>query len=251
METILCKNCDTSFTGRYCPNCTQSVEANSRLSFKQVVLDFFDTIFNLDKGFFYTIWNLLKRPGFVAQSFIDGKRKRFTNPVKYFIISTAAQALTLYFFAPEEQNIPSMHFPFLSIEMNENIHLWNQLLSLNYPILIGLINLVFWAVLLYFLFRKLKYNLTELLAILMYFYGTVFLILYMISMIYTPLSQKNVPIELVSFLGAGYMIYAFLNFYKKGSISWRIPRIILVLLALFVFRFFILLFPFAWFFPIN
>ena len=251
LKTIICKNCGFEFIGSYCPNCSQSVKANSRLTFKNIIKDFFDTVFNLDKGFFFTFWNLLKQPEFIVQGFISGKRKRFTNPVKYLIIATAIQALSESIIMFKEQGIPFTSFTFLSNELNQNMHLWNQSLTLDYPILFGIINLLFWPIPFYFLFKKLKHNIPELIAVMMYIYGTIVILIQIIAFIHNPLTGKNMPIELVSLLATGYMIYVLLKFYKRGSISWRIPRIIIAMIFLFVFRIFILPFSMAYLFPLN
>lgn len=251
MKRIICKNCDFPFEGAYCPICAQSIKANDRLTIKNIVSDFFDTVFNFDKGFFYTFWSLLKQPGVVARSFIQGKRKRFTNPVKYLIIATAIQALFEYIFMYEEQGVPFTNYSFLSNSMNQNMHLWNESMTLNYPILFGIINLLFWPIPLYFLFKKLKYNFSELIVSMMYFYGTIVILIELMVMIYTPITKRNIPIELVSLLATIYLTYAFLNFYRKDTISWRIPRIAVVLIILLAFRMFILPFSLAWLFPLN
>ncbi|GAA4269789.1 DUF3667 domain-containing protein [Hyunsoonleella aestuarii] len=247
---MICKNCDFEFKGKYCSNCSQSAKANFRLTFKSIIGDFLDTVFNLDKGFIYTFWNLLKQPGFVTRSFINGKRKNFTNPTKYIILATAIQALGEYLFMFEEQGVPFTKFFFLSSELNENMHLWNETMTLNYPILFGIINLIVWPIPLYFLFKKLKNNIPELIAAMMYFYGTIVILIQVMSLIHAPTTGKNLPIELVSLLGTVYMLYALLSFYKRGSISWRIPRIIIAMLFLIVYRMFILPFALAYFFPL-
>ena len=251
MKTIICKNCDSKFEGIYCPNCSQSIRANSRLTIKSIITDFIDTSFSLDKGFIHTLWKLLKQPGYVARSFIEGKRKQFTNPIKYLFVVTAFQALIEYLFMHKEQGIPFKEFSFLSDSLNQNMHLWNESLTLNYPILFGIVNLLFWPIPLYFLFRKLKYNYSELIIAMMYFYGTIVVLIELMVIIYNPIANKNIPIELVSLLATIYMLYTLLNFYKKGSISWRIPRIILAMGLLFAFRIFLLPFFLAWFFPMQ
>lgn len=251
LKTIICKNCDYEFNGKYCSNCSQSAKANSRLTFKSTISDFFDTVFNLDKGFIYTFWNLLKQPGFVTRRFINGRRRNFTNPTKYLIIATAIQALGEYLIMFEEQGVPFRVFSFLSAELNQNMHSWNETLTLDYPILFGILNLAVWPIPFYFLFRKLKNNIPELIAVMMYFYGTIVILIQVMALIHNPITGKNIPIELVSLLATVYMLYALFSFYKKGSISWRIPRIIIAMLFLLTFRLFILPFILAYFFPLN
>ena len=70
----------------------------------------------------------------------------------------AIQALSESIIMFEEQGIPFMSFAFLSDELNQNMHLWNQSLTLDFPILFGIINLLFWPIPFYFLFKKLKHN---------------------------------------------------------------------------------------------
>lgn len=151
----------------------------------------------------------------------------------------------------KEQGVPFMEYSFLSASINQNMHLWNELFTLEYPIYFGIINLLFWPLPLYVLFRKLDYNLTELVASMMYFYSTIVILIELTVMIYSPVSQTNIPIELVSLVAIIYMVYALLSFYKKGDISWRIPRITLALLFLYAFRMFILPFSMATLFPLK
>lgn len=251
MSNIICKNCDQAFDGHYCPNCSQAKTGNSRLHFKNVVREFVDSLFNFDRGLVYTFWNLLKRPHFVARSFIEGKRKRFTSPVKYFILFSILQALFVYLFLDREEGIPSIRFPFLSDETNQGMDAWNQIVTLDYPILLGIINVFVWTVMVYILFKKSKYNFTELLVTSLYFYGTIFILINFSAVIYNPIMHKTLPSEWVSLLGFGYMLFAYIPFFKEESVYRRLIKIILVFMGLFVFRIFILPISMAWLFPIN
>lgn len=241
MTTITCKNCDFEFEGKFCPNCSQSQHANHRLNPKEVVSEFIDTIFNFDKGLWYTFWNLLKQPHFVAQSFIEGKRKRFTNPVKYFVISTIIQALFAYLFLGDSTDIPTVEFPFLSQATNQSIKYWGELMTFEYPIILGVISALVWTVLIYILFKKSKYNFTELLVSSLYFYGTIFILINLISVVYKPFTHENIPMGLVSLTGFAYMTFAYFNFFKRVRPLWRLIKIIIVFFGLFIFR--MLIFP--------
>lgn len=236
----ICKNCSTQFRGNYCPHCAQSVEANSRLNFKNTVADFIDTVFNLEKGFFYTFWNLLKQPGKVAKSFIDGKRKRFTNPIKYLILTIAIKAIFDYFLLTKDEGVPFTSFSFLSEEMNRKMQFWNQFMNLDYPLLFGVLNLLIWPIPFYFLFKKLKYNYTELITMFMYLSGTVVILIELLVIIYLPITGGIAPMPLVALLSLSYFFYAILQFYKKGTVKFRIIKIVVALLFVAVFRILIL-----------
>ena len=130
------------------------------------------------------------------------------------------------------------------------MHLWNETLTLDYPILFGIINLIVWPIPFYFLFKKLKYNIPELIATMTYFYGTIVILIQIMSSIHNPLTEKNGSIELVSLMATIYMLHGLFSFYKRGSITWRIPRVIVAMLFLFAFRMFLLPFSLAYFIPL-
>jgi len=241
LKIISCKNCDFEFEGKFCPNCSQSQLANYRLNFKGVVSEFFDTIFNFDKGLWYTFWSLLKQPHFVAQSFIEGKRKRFTNPVKYFVISTIIQAFVVYLFLGDSTDIPTVEFSFLSQETNQNIKYWGELMTFDYPVILGIISTLVWTILIYIFFKKSNYNFTELLVSSLYFYGTIFILINLISVAYKPFTHDNIPMGLVSFIGFSYMTFAYFHFFKRVHLFWRVIKIIIVFFGIFIFR--MLIFP--------
>jgi Protein of unknown function (DUF3667) len=87
-----CANCGASLQGEYCPQCGQS-----RSELKRPVIGLFtdalDGIFTWDGRLFSTYRALFARPGQVARDFMDGKRRRFTPPVRLYLI------VSLIFFA--------------------------------------------------------------------------------------------------------------------------------------------------------
>jgi hypothetical protein len=85
---ITCKNCGTQFAGNYCPNCAQSAGV-SRIKFRSFFSEFMHSIFQLDRGFFYTLQQLVIRPAQVILEFLEGKRRSYFKPITYvFLLST-------------------------------------------------------------------------------------------------------------------------------------------------------------------
>jgi predicted neutral ceramidase superfamily lipid hydrolase len=167
------------------------------------------------------------------------------------VISTIIQAIVAYLFLSDSTSIPTIDFFFLPDETNQNIKYWGELLTFNYPVLLGIISTLIWTVLIYLLFRKSKYNFTELLVSSLYFYGTIFILINLISIVYKPLTNDNLPMNFVSVIGFVYMTFAYFNFFKGVSAVWRLLKIFIVFFGMFVFRMLILPLILDSLFPIN
>jgi hypothetical protein len=89
---ITCKNCGNTFHGNFCNICGQKV-IKGRFTIPVIFKDIAITIFNLEKGFFYTIKQLVLNPGKVLQGYLNGATKRYYNPFKLLIIVTGFLAL--------------------------------------------------------------------------------------------------------------------------------------------------------------
>jgi Protein of unknown function (DUF3667) len=85
-----CQNCQTTFEGKYCPNCAQKADTH-RFTLKHFVHDFFHAFTHADKGIFLLMKELFLKPGKVARDFNAGKRKRYFNPITYLLLIMALQ----------------------------------------------------------------------------------------------------------------------------------------------------------------
>jgi hypothetical protein len=81
-----CFNCDTELPTmeNYCPNCGQK-NTDGKPSFKELISEFFSSIFNLDSAFFKTMKHLFI-PGKLTTAYFEGKRKRYTGPLRIFFV---------------------------------------------------------------------------------------------------------------------------------------------------------------------
>ncbi len=75
-----CKNCNTPLQGekKFCSNCGSKV-ISYRLNFSSVSEEFFSTYINWDNKFYKTFIHLFTKPQEVANGYLDGVRKRYTN----------------------------------------------------------------------------------------------------------------------------------------------------------------------------
>ncbi len=85
MNTI-CRNCHQQISGHYCSNCGQS--ANTPDIGPKVVITLLRKAFiSFNSGYFYTIKNLLQRPGDTLRGYVEGKRIKHTNPFSFVLLT--------------------------------------------------------------------------------------------------------------------------------------------------------------------
>lgn len=85
---MICKNCGNTFEGKYCNQCGQKITAD-RFTLKEILHNFFHNFTHLDTGILYLAKELYIKPGIVAKEYIQGKRKKYFNPLQYLIIVVA------------------------------------------------------------------------------------------------------------------------------------------------------------------
>ena len=80
-----CKNCGHTFEGNFCDNCGQSAKVE-RINFSNFISEVSETIFQVNRGFFFTLKELFKSPGKSLRDFLEGKRKSHFKPIAYLLI---------------------------------------------------------------------------------------------------------------------------------------------------------------------
>lgn len=100
---MVCKNCNTSFEGNFCNQCGQRV-----VSEKITLKDIFDRAiesFNFDKGFLLTIKCLVFSPSKILKGYLSGERKKYFNPISFFLITLSLNVLIASLSNKEEQDL--------------------------------------------------------------------------------------------------------------------------------------------------
>jgi hypothetical protein len=82
-----CLNCDTPLAGKYCGHCGQPA-ATHRLSMGHLLHEIPHTIWHVDKGIFYTLRELLTRPGATILGYMRGQRARHFAPLSLLLLVT-------------------------------------------------------------------------------------------------------------------------------------------------------------------
>lgn len=89
-----CKNCGAPLTGNFCQNCGQSTHIH-KITVRHLLHEFFHALTHADKGFLFLMKALVTRPGYVAQEYLEGKRKKYFNPLSFLVIAAAIWALVV------------------------------------------------------------------------------------------------------------------------------------------------------------
>lgn len=247
-----CHNCNHSFTGNFCSNCGQKEIANTRLRFSEIVKDFFDNVFNVHKGWFFTFWSLLIHPGAVGKSYIAGQRKKYTNPSRYLIIAIAIQAFLDYWVLhPELIEQPDfVNFPFLSEYINKNMAFWNHTLATKYALIHNLSMILIFPLAFMGLFKRLKYNGTELLIVNFYYFATGLIVTLMAILTCKQLVGSNLNTPLIITVTFLYVIWANMSFFSEVNFLNRLLKIFIAVLLFMLIRVFFLVYLLSILFPI-
>lgn len=220
------------------------------MTFSDVSKDFFDNVFNLHKGLGFTFWQLIINPGKVGLDYIKGRRKSYTNPIRYLIIAVAIQAFLDYWFLhPELNEQPDfMYLPFLSESVNTSMAIWNHILATKYAFIHNLSMIFVFPLAFLFLFKKLEYNFTELLTVNFYYFSTGLILTVSFIFIGAFLIGLNLSTPVIIFITLGYVIWSSMQFFEPVPFWKRIFRIVLALIFFMVFRVFLLVYLLSLFF---
>lgn len=90
----VCTSCGFEYEGKYCPQCGVN-KNDGRIYFKDQLHDALYYVFSLSSPLSTTFKGLMINPGKVGRAYIEGKRKKYYTPIKYFILCSAIYFLTV------------------------------------------------------------------------------------------------------------------------------------------------------------
>jgi hypothetical protein len=79
-----CLNCRYVVENRFCPNCGQE-NIDTRKSFHQLFIHFFEDLTHYENAFWKTIKNLLVKPATLTKAYLSGKRLSYLAPIRLYI----------------------------------------------------------------------------------------------------------------------------------------------------------------------
>ncbi len=101
-EEHRCNNCGLTFTGHYCPTCSQRAGLGpiGWQSVRQSVMDIWG-LGSRSRSILYSVWQLLLRPGYFISDYISGKRQVSFPPIRMLFIIAVAYAIIFHWLLPE------------------------------------------------------------------------------------------------------------------------------------------------------
>lgn len=79
-----CLNCNYVVDSRFCPNCGQE-NIDTRKSFHQLFVHFFEDLTHYENSFWRTIKNLVFKPASLTKEYLSGKRMSYLAPIRLYI----------------------------------------------------------------------------------------------------------------------------------------------------------------------
>ncbi|PJJ61197.1 DUF3667 domain-containing protein [Hymenobacter chitinivorans] len=87
-----CLNCGTPVPERFCGHCGQDAHHTHRLNLAHMLHEIPHSIWHVDKGIQYSLWNVLTRPGPTIRSYLAGQRKYHFPPLSLLLLVTGTFA---------------------------------------------------------------------------------------------------------------------------------------------------------------
>ncbi|WP_194774805.1 DUF3667 domain-containing protein [Pararhodonellum marinum] len=170
-NTKICKNCGQKNEGNFCRHCGQVADTR-RLTMRHIWIDLQNGIVNFDKGIFYTIKQLLTRPGHSIREYIEGKRVHHFKPLSFVVVLATIYGLLYHFLIPTSFDVNTVNSSDNLLGVYEKVINW----SVDHFAYATLILIISSSVSSFLVFRKQGYNLAEHLVLNTYYRGLVMMI---------------------------------------------------------------------------
>jgi Protein of unknown function (DUF3667) len=100
LDAGVCANCDRAVGGadqKFCPACGQPTPTH-RIDWHFLGHELEHSVLHMDRGIFYSLKNLMLRPGHFIRDYIEGRRARHVKPLMLIMILAAAMVFLAKYF---------------------------------------------------------------------------------------------------------------------------------------------------------
>ena len=232
---MICKNCGYRVDGKFCSHCGQNSSVG-RINLPNFLSEISESVFQINKGFFYTLKELFVRPGKSIKEFLNGKRKKHFKPIAY-----ALTLSTLYFLIAQITNQNTWIDDILSGWM-EGASDWETRKQAPVVLTWFAKNYAYTALLLlpvfslasYLSFFRFGRNYLEHIVINSYITGHQ-AIAYASFAIVGTVIENNIIESIPIFVGIGYTFWVFWQFFSTGNPLANILRLMLTYFLYIIF----------------
>ncbi|MEZ4876954.1 MAG: DUF3667 domain-containing protein [Flavobacterium sp.] len=105
-EDKTCLNCNYVVEKKFCPNCGQE-NIDTRKTFYQLFVHFFEDLTHYENSFWKTIRNLLLKPASLTKEYLSGKRMSYLAPIRLYIFISFATFFLLSVI-PDNEDTPDV-----------------------------------------------------------------------------------------------------------------------------------------------
>lgn len=199
-----CKNCNAEATRNYCPDCGQPVSLK-RID-RHYITHEIEHVLHFERGIFYTIRELIIRPGENVKEFLLENRTRLVKPIIFIIVTSLIYSFVNHFFHIEESYVKLEESSTSTVGL---IFKWSQ----DYYGYANIIEGIFIAVWIKIFFRKYGYNFFEILILLCFVTGIGMLIFAVFALV-EGLTKINL-MQIATIASFAYFAWAIGQFFDK------------------------------------
>jgi hypothetical protein len=221
---IICKSCGVSGSGNYCSNCGQSLKVE-RISIPSLLRDLLYFFTHMEKGFGYTLKQLLLAPGQMQRNYINGRRSIHQKPFSMFLICATITAIARYW-------ILTLFIRYYHIDTVSEATFFHEYMVLTYLFLVPS-----YVLIAYLLFFRSGYNFAEIGVLTLYMVSILFLasnIISLLKLVFPYLDTAYVEFPIFTI----YLTITLINFFQSIP-RWQviIKSIVLMILVFFINNF--------------
>jgi len=218
--TVKCRRCGSDIAEKYCGQCGEQ-KIIKRITLPGLLHDVFHLFTHLDKGFGFTVKELLLRPGHMQRDYVEGNRSRYQKPFSMFFICATIDALVRYW----------IYLYLLKVQHGGNeaeANYFHQYFVLTHMLMLPFYVLITWLV-----FYKAGYNYAETGVLMLYtiaFFFLVVTILFIPKLIWHDFGTAWIELSFIAL----YNAINFVNFYKKEKKWLVIVKSLIVVTSIFI-----------------
>lgn len=218
-----CRNCAAEFETKYCPECGTSAQIK-RIDRHYVVHELQHGILHFEKGFLFTVKELLTKPGHSIRKFIEGDRAKHYKPIGFLIICSIIYSFVSHYIG-KYNTVVTVDKGYV-----DKLSQW-VIDHYNYS---NIIEMFFLALTVKWFFRKKGYNYFENFVLLSYLtglgmlIGVIFLVIDYLAKTDT-LQTVYLPLTIV------YTVWAIGQFFNERKWMVYLKALLAYLLGFFMF----------------